>query len=296
MRTHLALPLAAMLALSACGSSDTKAGTAADAATTETATGACKIAGEVEPNEDRDHAGTIKSGTKISGCDGDNDKDFYSFTAPADTTGGYVKIQGTSKDAIFGYTIWTGVDNIEIGKHFAANKAADDVFYVAVAAGAKLVFDFGTDAPALYDVTVTYTKVADATEPNDTIETAKGITVGTKVTGKMFAGFNKGKQEGTEDWYKFTTTKPGKLSILVNNVPTNLGINVELYDAKKDKLGGEGSPNAGASVDWAYDPNGDDVKPADYYLKLNTDGTEKWLDEKMGDHLTRDYELTVNLK
>lgn len=285
---------AALLALGGC-SSDGGTGSTTGGGT-NTNTGACKVTGEVEPNEDRDHAVALTSGKKVSGCDTDNDNDYYSFTAPADAGGGYVKISGTGKDASFTYVAWTASDNVEIFKHTAANKGAIDDTYIAVAGGAKLTFNFGTDAPSLYDVTVTYYKVDDAYEPNDSKEAAKPLDIGKKIQGKFFCGFKTGKQEGFEDWFKIVATKPGKPEIVLGNVATNMGAVVTLYDDKGEKLGEQGSDNQGASIDYKYPDGNEALPPATYLVRVAPDGGEKWADEKIPDHFTRPYDLTVTWK
>ncbi|MDZ7762305.1 MAG: PPC domain-containing protein [Desulfovermiculus sp.] len=85
--------------------------------------------------------------------------------------------------------------------------------------------------------------IAGDKEPNDTHEHAQVISLGQEFTGLL--GYGNVEGTDTEDWYKFTTTKPGTIKVAVQAEET-LKIYLNLYDVNGSRqlAADTGSPQA----------------------------------------------------
>jgi hypothetical protein len=232
------------------------AGMTADAAADVTPTGAVGPCGvpELEPNDMREQSTPIAAPVMLTSCIGTlNDIDFYELTAPNDPAGGYYQFSVTGLTFDVDLLAYNVADQGEIGHIYASSDGQNLYGYLAVAPGKKYrlsVGPFGSTsmAPTKYTLNVTYTKVDDAQEPNETVDSAKPITLGAPVTGYLFGGVRTVPQkvEASADWYT-VMAGAGNLTATVENVPSNLTAYVRIIDpAGMDEYGL--SPNDGANV------------------------------------------------
>jgi hypothetical protein len=197
--------------------------------------GPCGIP-DMEPNDMRDQSVKIAPST-ITSCFGtDEDVDYYELTAPSDP-GGYYVISltevGDVEVEMYAYTV---TNNGMIGHIYAANGGQDLHAYLGTSAGQKYRLQVGSFAgwkgPSKYTLKVSYMKVDDAYEPNNTRDTAKPITLGTPINAFIHDGFITAQvdDEDVRDWYT-VTAGPGNLTAKVENVPMNMSAWVEIVDA-----------------------------------------------------------------
>jgi hypothetical protein len=221
----------------------------------------------------------------LVGCGGSNppaDGEGQSIQSPDDATGGYMQA-----------TVAPGMGTVRATIYDAAGKAVIASF-VADAPGAALSF-WWTSAPGQqtrvalrddggasysYDLTSSYTPVADTYEPND----ATGAATPMPADGQMSAFLFAGRRDGTndpaayDDYYRFAA-QPGALSIRLDNVPADGQMSAFLFAGRRD-----GTNDPAAYDDYyrfAAQPGAlsirlDDV-PADVAARLfllRADGTE----------------------
>jgi hypothetical protein len=276
-------------------------GAATDVAPT-TGVGPCGVP-ESEPNDKREQSTPITAPATFTSCIGEpKDVDFYELTAPSDPGGGYYQIDITNiTDWDVDMAAYTVIDQGQIGEIYASTDGQDLHAFLAVAPGLKYrlaVAGFGTvnNAPAPYTMKVSYTKVDDALEPNNTKDTAKAITLGAPVTGFLFEGIKTTpvKVEDVSDWYSVTGAA-GNLTVTVENVPANLTAYVEIYDsANKMAYGYSGNDGANATVTLmgaAAGPYKILVRP--FVVRQGLFFDKAALPTDLPDHFTRPYKLTV---
>jgi hypothetical protein len=221
--------------------------------TPTTAVGPCGVP-EMEPNDDRDHATPIAAPTMFVGCIGmPKDLDFYELTAPADAGGGYYQFAFTNVDAFdLDVSTFNAADGGLIGRVYTTDVGTSLYTYLAVAPGQKYRLQVGSfdspQTPMKYTLNITYMKVDDAYEPNNTMDTAKPITLATPVMAYMFEGFRTAKMDEKDigDWYSVPAAA-GNLTVTVESVPTNMTAFIEIYDSANKMEYGYG-PNDGANA------------------------------------------------
>jgi hypothetical protein len=173
----------------------------------------------------------------LVGCGGSNppaDGEGQSIQSPDDATGGYMQA-----------TVAPGMGTVRATIYDAAGKAVIASF-VADAPGAALSF-WWTSAPGQqtrvalrddggasysYELTSSYTPVADTYEPND----ATGAATPMPADGQMSAFLFAGRRDGTndpaayDDYYRFAA-QPGALSIRLDDVPADVAARLFLLRA-----------------------------------------------------------------
>jgi hypothetical protein len=217
------------------------------------AVGPCGVP-EMEPNDDRDHATPIAAPAMFTSCIGtDKDNDYYELTAPNDPAGGYYQFSVTNVVFETDVQVFNVSDNGMIGEIETDSDGQDLYWYLAVAPGKKyrvVVSPFGSTqmAPTKYNFNVTYTKVDDSMEPNDTSDGAKPLALNTPVMGYLFEGVKAVpvKPELAADWYAVTVAA-GNLNIAVENVPSNVEAEVQIIDPT-GKMDEEVGSTAGANL------------------------------------------------
>lgn len=272
-------------------------------------TGPCGVVTEVEPNETRETAAAYAFGSTIEGClnvkSEPADEDWYKFTAPADMTGGYVQVKLTQvgQGTIWG-NLYAAADNGEIFNAYSANAGASLSLFFAAKAGQEYRLAvkniFTTANPYRYTMQITYTKVTDTFEPNDTRDTAKPITLGTAVNGTLFAGYAGGSAPDDDDyadWYSVTLAANKAVQLKLENVPTSVNGFVQLVDSAGTNLGSKYSSNEGASVTLDV-PMGDIPTAGTYYVLVKKifqtgAGAAAGKGDTVPTHFTSPYKLTV---
>jgi hypothetical protein len=227
-------------------------GGAVDAPPPSGTVGPCGVP-EMEPNDTRDKSVPVAAPAMFTSCfDSDDDVDYYELTAPSDP-GGYYLISLTGiTDVEVDIKGFTATDNGMLAYLYAQAGGQDLHTYLATSAGQKYrlaVSSFaGWKAPSKYTMKITYMKVDDTYEPNNTRDTAKPITLGTPVMAYIHDGFitSQVDDEDVRDWYTVTAAA-GNLTATVENVPMNLDAWVEIVDAA-GKLDYAYSSNKGANA------------------------------------------------
>jgi hypothetical protein len=217
------------------------------------ALGPCGVP-EQEPNDTREQATAIAAPIMLSSCIGTpEDRDFYELTAPSDPGGGYYQFSITGVNFDTDVLAYNVADQGEIGHIYAASDGQDLFGYLAVAPGKKYRLSIGsfisTDkAPTPYKLNLTYTKVDDAQEPNESVDAPKAITLGAPVTGYLFGGLRTvpPKEEALFDWYTVMGAA-APITATVENVPSNMTVYIKIIDPTGHEATAIGS-NDGANV------------------------------------------------
>ncbi len=190
---------------------------------------------DTEPtNNSYTGADALTVGTDVTGSSGNtvaDAADYYQFTTADDGT-------------ISGTMILTGVGNFYL-KIYDSDGTTELASTLQLAPGTYSVSETGRAAGTYYiaikayntsslsnytiSVAVTSPVEPNDIEPNNTFATATTINENTSVTGHI--GYkNNGGSYDTEDWYKFTTTNDGNISLVLSN--TSGAYNrIYLYDS-----------------------------------------------------------------
>ena len=262
----------------------------------------CGLASEPEPNDSRDHATPYQAGASVIGCMvSGEDIDTYEFQAPSgDPAGGYY--EGALTDVGPGRIeaqISSASDNGQIDRTHTDDSGSSLFFYFAAAPGQKYRVAVANLPPFTagfrYTFKATYTKLADAYEPNDTRESAKPIPLGTPISAFMFAGHKTSAVASEEftDWYSFTLGA-GMVNIRVDDVPSNVRVEAFLYDADGTKVDAPrmSNDNFGGS----FDVTTKVITPGPHRLELGTFPPAPLPYGKgmnLPDNFTKPYKLTV---
>ena len=196
--------------------------------------GPCGIP-DTEPNNTREQAVKITPGTFTSCLGTADDHDYFELAAPSDP-GGYYTISITDVGNVEVHmTAYTATNNTMVGYVYTTSDGEELHAYLGASAGQKYRLDLtpfaSWEAPSKYTLKVTYTKVDDTYEPNDTRDTAKPITIGTPINAFIHDGFITAPidDDSVRDWYTVTVAA-GNLTAKVENVPMNLSAWVEIVD------------------------------------------------------------------
>lgn len=228
-----------------------------DAGTSDGASGDSCAGPEITPNDDRDHATPYALGVATKAClQSQTDVDFYEFTLPSTPVqGGYVKIQVTDvgTTGTVRFTAYAVHDN---GEFMSANNATagGSVFgYFAGKAGAKFRIKvepyLSVSAPAAYTLSATFTGVDDTNEPNDDNAHATPITIGTPVSGYLFAGYEDHSAPADAAWDdRFKITLPQGEMTFTLTVPPDIDGEIVLYNSLGSQIDSESDPTLGSTV------------------------------------------------
>jgi hypothetical protein len=260
---------------------------------------------ETEPNDTRDTPVTIPAPTTLTACIGaPKDVDYYELTTPSDPGGGYFEFSITQVGAFEPDVVMYSVsDKGKISEIYADSEGQDLHGFLAAAAGEKYwlvvsAFAGANMGPQKYTLKVTFTKVADAYEANDTKETAKPIMLGTPISAFMHQGYKGGSitVDDIVDWYT-TTAAAGNVTVKIENVPTDFEGDLFVYDSTGKMTRGYSS-NDGANamvtlMEVAAGPVYVKVQP--FFVSSPNEFAARIKPPGMvPDHFTRAYKLTVS--
>jgi hypothetical protein len=175
----------------------------------------------------------------------DGGTDFFKFTAPSgprdilavhvqnrsSTLGLALAVKDAAKSPVGGTQ---GAQGADLPYEFAATPGA--IYYVQLSP-----YLSGGGA---YTLRVEPTHSFDAYEPNDTILTARDISVGNAIEANIMDGADK-------DFYRFQA-RAVKTTIVVENKSSTLGIAVAVMDADKSPVGGQAGAVA-ANIRYQFD-------------------------------------------
>ena len=204
-------------------------------------------------NHTRKTAYPIALGAPYSACLAENDKNFYSFTAPADVEGGYV-VADVTNVSVSGYVhahFYTTSDNGEIVNDQPANAGASLKLYVAVASGVKYAFliDHYAGGPAFtYDMKLTYTKNVDPAAAAKTKATAAQLVLGTASSGLFMAGYKAATipEADYNRYFKIDLTA-GTATVKLENVASDVLSLFEVIDSSNTVVATVTAHNDGAN-------------------------------------------------
>jgi hypothetical protein len=254
---------------------------------------------EVPPNNDRDHVTPIVLGSTVRAClQTYDDVDMYAFTVPpSPTPGGVVVAKFTNVGASGNVEarFQSVDDNGTFGDAYGLTGTNVTGWFAAIA-GQKYrlqVTSFTSAMQTKYTLALSYVPVSDASEPNDTRQTAATIQPGTAVSGYFFSGFETStKTKPTDNWYKVTLTA-GMATIALTHVATNVEGDVALVGSD------------GVEISEKYDTAGGNditlqsvVSAADYYVHVYDFGNLPTLghDDAVPDNFDTAYTLNVSVK
>jgi hypothetical protein len=184
-----------------------------------------------EPNNDADHATVADMGAMYTGCLASGDTDYLSIQSPEDATGGYVLATIGEASGTVRVTVYDDSGKTEIGSVVAAAPGAPVSFYWASGAAQKTRIavkdEAGGGAAYTYQLTTSYTAIADPFEPNDTMDTAAWVPDGGQMSAYLFAGAGT-DATAFDDYYRFAA-QPGAMAIRLDDVPSNLAARVFVF-------------------------------------------------------------------
>ena len=253
-----------------------------------------------EPNGTRETAKAITLGAAYTALciSADDEMDFYEFTAPVDAAGGFVRVNlDAVGDGQVNATLFAASDNGEIENEYATTRGASVDLFASVAPGQKYriqVEDFaGFRSEYKYNLSVTYTKFNDTFEPNDRREDAKLITKGTPIEAFVATGHKAANIDDAEydDWFAIDLTAT-TVSIKLENVPSTVNAEWEIYSPTSASLEYEYGTNKGASVikDVAIPQAGRHFVRVSYFSPEPVASGSGTIPE----HFTKPYKLTVS--
>ena len=232
------------------------AGSGTGGGSTATGSDSCDAA-EATPNDDRESATLYTLGTDYEAClQDEDDTDYYEFTAPADSPGGYITVAVTDvgPDADIDLAIWSAADNGEFERTYTSTNGKSVYVFFNAKPGATFRAEVtnwgGVSAPNPYLFNATYHEVPDPNEPNDLRTEATPIEVGADVEGYMFAGWEYSTEippEEWNDWY-VVDLEAGTTSILLSILASDASGDIRLYDSLGTQIDREYSSTNGSSV------------------------------------------------
>jgi hypothetical protein len=221
----------------------------------EAPVGPCGIP-EFEPNDTSQTATPYTLGTAVVGCLGTTtDDDFYQLTAPAgDPSGGYFLAAVTNAAGLAATAVVSSSDNVPVLTYNQISVGRSIYFYWATSPGQTYyvhIADYpvaGTLDKSTYTLKIDYTKVDDPSEPNDTRDTPRPITLGTPITAYYFAGYKMGTLSSADyyDYYSIKTDTTGPATVTVQNVANEVSLSAAIYKPGNVFVTSASSPNYGA--------------------------------------------------
>jgi hypothetical protein len=198
------------------------------------------VVGEIEPNEDRDHATPYTPGSTVTGwVSSAEDIDFYEVVVPAsDLAGGYYQASITDVgEGSVRAIVYTASDNKIIHQAPGSN-GASLFFYWAAAPEQKYRIEVTRAgnfvAPYDYTLKIQYTRINDTFEPNDTSvgDAPKLVTLGMPITAYFFTGFKEMTINAAdyEDWFLLDLAA-GMTTVKVDTVATDARLMFEMIDS-----------------------------------------------------------------
>jgi hypothetical protein len=155
------------------------------------------------------------------------------FQSPDDSTGGYVVATVPAGMGTPRATIYDGSGS-QLASFVADSPGAALSFWFTTGPNQQTRIAVHDDAGGnyKYDLTPTYTQVADAFEPNDGMDAATPMPDGGQMSAFLFAGRrgNTNDPAAYDDYYRFTA-QPGTVSVRLDDVPADLAAKMFLFRA-----------------------------------------------------------------
>ncbi len=263
---------------------------------------------EAEPNGDTAQATAYALGESTRGCVGlNNDVDTFSFTTPADGTGGGVLVSFTevgkgSETPLGALSVRFRAegDNGDVFTTYTATAGGNLSAYFAAAPGRKYYVQVEpfSGEKFVYTMKATYTAVADAFEPNDTKATATPIELNTGYSAYYFAGYTGAAaptEEQLADYYSVDLAA-GPATVKLRNMPGTLTGYIHVFNPAGVETSTEYVTTAGADVTDTFTVEAADIVEDNTFL-IRVDrfsGVDfAGQADALPAHFTNPYELTV---
>lgn len=210
-----------------------------------------------EPNNTREQSTSIALGSPYTEiCAKTGDLDYYEIVAPNDAAGGVIKADFTNVGATgnLNIKIFSVTDNGEMYNHYGSANGQSQSVWFSAAPGQKYRIEVSTfgasDENAYkYDMKVSYTKIDDPSEPNQTKDEAKPLTKGVATEAILSSGLKGARPVDTDiDDYFSVDLVPGKASVRLENVPADLNAQWFVIDPTGKVVTNKYGGNDGASV------------------------------------------------
>ncbi|MFQ5913547.1 MAG: PPC domain-containing protein [Nitrospinota bacterium] len=228
---------------------------------------------EKEPNNKRETASAVEIGKTLkANIQPKGDADWYRLEVdhqgalnvkfgkvPSDLNMYFrvVRIVDSKEEQIQG---WAGTPKAGAVTERAVDLPAKGAYYLEVRDGGN-----NAQSSEPYEMSLAFTATADASEPNNKMETASAVEIGKTVKANILP-------KGDADWYRVDVEHQGELNVKFGKVPSNLDMYfrvVRFVDSKEDQIQGwVGPPRAGAPNERAVDLP---AKGA-YYLEVRDGG------------------------
>jgi hypothetical protein len=255
------------------------------------------IVAETEPNDDLAHATPYTVGTKIMATSANGDVDFFTVTTPAtDLAGGFYKVTVNGVGAgVVHLEVYSLNDKGRIGYSDGAGVGQSSFYFWAASPGQTYYVRAtgGSSAiPFEYTFAVSYTKIDDPYEPNDTRDTPKPIALGQAVTAYYFSGYKLSSAVSDQDWYSVELTA-GPLTASLTNVATNEKLQLDITNAANETMKLGSSASLGSNVTAMYNV----PAPGTYRISVIpftfVPGSQQGAGLDVIDSFTRPYTLVV---
>jgi len=206
-----------------------------------------------EPNNEPGRATAYEIGASFDGCMEPGDIDHLRVAAPADGTAGYVQLMVADAAGAIRLTIYDASGSHELGSFAGDGAGLGGTFFWAVDAGQEshvsIRDDAGTATAYAYRVTSTYAPVADAFEPNDSMDVAAAMSLGIPMQAFIFAG-EQGAADNPaayDDFYRFSAAAE-IATIKLDDVPADLAAKVFLLRADGSEVARVSSGQRGGAL------------------------------------------------
>jgi hypothetical protein len=212
---------------------------------------------EANPNDDREHATPYALGVATKAClQSVTDLDFYEFTLPSTPVqGGFVKIQITDVGTAGNIeaTVFAVHNNGEFLGIYNGTQGGSVFGYFAGKAGATFRIRVGryttVGMPTPYTLTATFTGVNDVNEPNDVNAQATPLTIGTPISGYLFAGHEDSSPPAAAAWDdRFKVTLPEGQMTFTLVVPPDMDGQITLFNALGSQIDSQYDGTEGSTV------------------------------------------------
>jgi hypothetical protein len=202
-----------------------------------------------------------------------DDLDFYEFTTPSDSRGGYVTVGVTDVGPNGDITVeaFTALDNSSF--HRVGNNEEGGSVFLFFNAKPGATFRIAVskyltvNAPNPYRFQAVYHPVADTYEPNDQRTQAASISVGQAVEGYMFAGWEVSTgipSAEWQDWYQVQLAA-GTTTVLLSIAAADVDGSVTLFNPAGTQVASQSNNTEGATVQLDYTV----PTAGTYYLRVN---------------------------
>jgi hypothetical protein len=224
------------------------------------------VIAENEPNDNLGSPTPYVVGTVVAGTMGKADAtmdvdDYYEVVAPAgDASGGYFQASiniEVGGGAVFAQ-VYSAFDNGPLLLADGAPAGQSTFFYWAARPGERYLVRLYEGAGVVptfkYSFKATYTRIADAYEPNDTSDAPAAIALATPATAYFFAGYNMASAPTPDqDWYQVTLAA-GDTHVSITSVPHDVRMQYQVYDSHFVGISATGfvGANPGADLDGGF--------------------------------------------